>query len=157
MRARSSLRRVGLRIGLVGITLCALSWGMPAWQARLARRSLDASAMSAADSVGAHHVPPDTGQTTSFTTTFGEDADYTFNPPAFTENGDGTVTDNVTGLMWQKADGGEMTWEDAGSYAAALSLGGRSDWRLPSNHELFSVLNHGGNPALDAAYFTLIR
>ena len=34
---------------------------------------------------------------TSYTSTFGEDADYTINPPAYTVNGNGTVTDQVTG------------------------------------------------------------
>ena len=44
---------------------------------------------------------PDTGQTLSATATFGEDSDYTRNAPSFTDNGNGTVTDNNTGLMWQ--------------------------------------------------------
>jgi len=99
---------------------------------------------------------PDTGQTNHFTATFGEDADYTINPPAFTDNGDGTVADNVTGLIWQKADGGEMTWTNAFLYAATNRVGGRSDWRLPTAHEAFSILNQGRlNPALDTNYFTV--
>jgi hypothetical protein len=97
---------------------------------------------------------PDTGQTVKYTTTFGEDADYTINPPSFTDNGNGTITDNVTGLIWQKADGGEMTWENAAIYASWLNLGGQTDWRLPTVHELFSILNHGRNPALDSTCFT---
>ena len=36
---------------------------------------------------------------------YGQDAQYRVNPPSYTDNGDGTVTDNVTGLMWQKAMG----------------------------------------------------
>ena len=52
---------------------------------------------------------PDTGQTTSYTSTFGEDADYNFNTPAFILSGNGTVTDTITTLMWQQTDGGEMT------------------------------------------------
>ena len=40
---------------------------------------------------------PDTGQTTSYSATEGEDADFIVNPPSFTDNGDGTVTDNITG------------------------------------------------------------
>ena len=99
---------------------------------------------------------PDTGQARSYTDTFGEDSDYTINPPAFTRNTDGTVTDLVTGLIWQQADGGEMTWERAVAYADSLELGGQSDWRLPTSHELFGILNHGAtNPALDTNAFTL--
>jgi len=98
---------------------------------------------------------PDTGQTGDHTATFGEDSDFTFNPPSYTDNGNGMVTDNVTGLMWQQADGGEMTWDDAVVYAESLTLGGHSDWRLPFSHELFSIVDHGrGNPALNTDYFS---
>jgi hypothetical protein len=99
------------------------------------------------------HVP-DTGQTTSATETFGEDSDYTVRPPSFTDNGNGTVTDNVTGLMWQKTDSGEMTWESAVAGALTLNLGGFADWRLPTPLEAFSILNHDRNPALDPAVFS---
>ena len=98
---------------------------------------------------------PDTGQTGDFTTTFGEDVDYTINAPSFTNNGNGTITDNVTGLMWQQTDGGEMTVESAATYVTALRLNGYSDWRLPTAHEGFSILNHqNNNPALNTTYFT---
>ena len=52
------------------------------------------------------------------------------------DNGDGTVTDNGTGLMWQKATAGPMNWNDARSYASGLSLGGHSGWGLPNRDEL---------------------
>ena len=98
---------------------------------------------------------PDTGETTSYTTTPGADADYTIYPPFFIDNGNGTVTDTVTGLMWQKADGGEMTVENAAIFCDNLTLGGYTDWRLPNAHEGFSILNHGHtNPALDNTIFT---
>ena len=98
---------------------------------------------------------PDTGQTGDYTATKGEDADYTIYPPFFIKNGNGTVTDTVTGLMWQQTDGGEMTFENAVAYCDALTLGGFTDWRLPNPHEAFSILNHGKpNPALDGAVFT---
>ncbi|NDC87145.1 MAG: hypothetical protein EB088_16285, partial [Betaproteobacteria bacterium] len=56
---------------------------------------------------------PDTGQTNAMSLTFGQDADYAIYPPSFNDNGDGTVTDRVTGLMWQKTDHGECSWETA--------------------------------------------
>jgi hypothetical protein len=97
---------------------------------------------------------PDTGQTQSFTSTPGEDADYLQFPPFFIINGDGTVTDTITGLMWQQSDGGEMTFENALAYADSLSLGAYNNWRLPTALEAFSILNQGlVNPALDAAVF----
>ncbi|MCX7003200.1 MAG: DUF1566 domain-containing protein [bacterium] len=99
---------------------------------------------------------PDTGQTQDFTSTFGEDSNYTINPPSLADNGDGTVSDSVTGLVWQNADGGEMTWSNALVYALTNRVGGQSDWRLPTSHELFSILNHGTvNPALNTSMFTL--
>ena len=98
---------------------------------------------------------PDTGQTQSFTAVTGEDADYTWHAPAFTNNGDGTVRDLVTGLTWQQADGGEMAWTNALLFAQTNRVGGFSDWRLPTAHEAFSILHHGRvNPALDTNVFT---
>ncbi len=98
---------------------------------------------------------PDTGENTGYTSTFGEDADYAINTPFFINNGNGTVTDTITGLMWQKADGGEMTIENARIYCDTLTLGGYTNWRLPDAHEGFSILNQQyANPALDVNYFT---
>jgi len=49
------------------------------------------------------------------------------------DNGDGTVTDTATGLMWMKnANNGQMTWDDAMEWAEKLHVGGYDDWRLPS-------------------------
>jgi hypothetical protein len=98
---------------------------------------------------------PDTGQTTSYTSTPGEDSDYTINPPSYTDNGNGTITDNITGLMWQKTDAGEMTYENALICCDTLSLCEYSDWRLPTCIELFSINNFENiNPALNTSYFT---
>ena len=98
---------------------------------------------------------PDTGQNLSYTNTFGEDQDYTINPPSYTNNANGTITDNVTQLMWQQGDGGEMTIENAILYAQNLVLGGFSDWRLPIPIEGFSILNHqNNNPAMNTTFFT---
>jgi hypothetical protein len=98
---------------------------------------------------------PDTGQTTSYTTTPGEDADYNINQPFFINNSNGTITDTITGLMWQQVDGGEMTFDKAVINASDLVLGGYSDWRMPSILELNSLLNHDkNNPALNTVYFT---
>lgn len=97
---------------------------------------------------------PDTGQTQQFTATVGEDADYLINAPSFIVHNNGAVTDSITGLMWQQVDGGEMTYEQALTYAEDLSLGGYSDWRLPTAQEAFSILNHSKpNPALDGTVF----
>ena len=96
---------------------------------------------------------PDTGQTLSATTTPGEDSDYTLNAPNFTDNGNSTITDNITGLMWQKTDNGETTWDNAVTNAASVTTGGHTDWRLPTPLEAMSILNHNSSPAVFSTYF----
>lgn len=65
------------------------------------------------------------------------------------------MTDLVTGLMWQKTDGGEMTHEKAREHAQSLTLAGYDDWRLPGSMELFSLMNHAMHgPAMDTTIFT---
>ncbi|MFO7817797.1 MAG: DUF1566 domain-containing protein [Desulfovibrionales bacterium] len=61
--------------------------------------------------------------------------------PQCVDNEDGTVTDNGSGLMWQKATIGRMKWEQAMSYTSGLSLGGHSGWRLPGKDELMGLHN----------------
>lgn len=96
---------------------------------------------------------PDTGETLGYTTTYGEDNDINIFPPYFLNNGDGTVTDTITGLMWQKIDGGSLTFENALVYCDTLSLAGYTDWRLPSPREGFSIMNlQNNNPALDPIF-----
>jgi len=72
----------------------------------------------------------------------------------FVDNGDGTVTDTSTGLMWQQATAGQMNWEEAIAYCESLSLAGHSDWRLPDCNELQSVVDYSTNdPAINTDYF----
>ncbi len=74
--------------------------------------------------------------------------------PRFTDNGDQTITDNLTGLMWTKdanAPGPEAcepgtakTWQEALDYVACLNSNNylnHSDWRLPNINELESLVN----------------
>jgi len=69
-------------------------------------------------------------------------------------NGDGTVTDTITGFMWQQGTDGLMTWEAGISYCEALSLAGYDDWRLPNRRELHSIVDYSRyNPAIDTAVF----
>jgi hypothetical protein len=97
---------------------------------------------------------PDTGQTISYTSTFGEDNDYNINIPTLINNNNGTITDTVTGLMWQALDGGEMKIENAILYCDTLNLAGYINWRLPTAQENFSILNlQNANPAMSTTYF----
>ncbi|KJU83017.1 protein containing DUF1566, partial [Candidatus Magnetobacterium bavaricum] len=64
--------------------------------------------------------------------------------PSYKNNGDGTITDLKTGLMWQKTPGTKKTWTEASNGAATLNLGGYTDWRLPSIKELYSLIEFSG-------------
>ena len=79
------------------------------------------------------------------------------NPESYTDNGDGTVTDEVTGLMWQQAvPTATYTWAEAVAYCSTtLTLSGYSDWRLPSLVELVSILDLQPTNNIDGTYFPL--
>jgi len=91
---------------------------------------------------------------------FGQDASYnTGCSPLgrFFDNGNGIVTDDCTGLQWQKtADGTARLWCDALDYCETLNLGGQDDWRMPNAHELESLVHHGRYaPPIDPVFETL--
>jgi hypothetical protein len=124
--------------------------------------------------------PLKTGQTTAYGT--GTDGDLQKGASqTFTDNGDGTITDNTTGLMWEKKDQSGLdphdwtktyTWCGAScgttnimdgtiatTFLAALNSGsgfaGHTDWRIPNVNELESILNlENLNPATYSAFNT---
>ena len=73
----------------------------------------------------------------------GQDANYSGNTPCYSDNGDGTITDNVTGLIWQKSFS-VMTYDEAIQKVKTFSLAGKQDWRLPSIKELYSLALFSG-------------
>jgi hypothetical protein len=81
---------------------------------------------------------------------------------AFMDNDNGTVSDTSTGLIWQQdtARDGQgnydpMTWEEALAYCESRTLGGHTDWRLPTIKELLSLVDYTRyNPAMiNTTYF----
>ena len=112
---------------------------------------------------------PDTGQTTCYNNRrkisiiscpdpgnpLAQDGSYTINPPSYIVNSDGTVSDNNTHLMWQQEDDNTgRTWYEAYDYCENLSLGGFTDWRLPTKKELVSIIKHEQlSPAIDLRVF----
>ncbi len=68
----------------------------------------------------------------------------------FLDNGDGTVSDRATGLMWSKSDSGAgMNWEAALAWVQkknAEKYLGHSDWRLPNVKELQSLVDYSRSP-----------
>jgi len=120
----------------------------------------------------AGHELPDTGQTSSYTGTFGEDHDYApaATQPSYTaDNVNFTVTDNRTGLMWKQCVEGQTassgscsagpvagtyTWAAATATCDGLEFAGYSDWRLPNIKELASIVKFQNTaPAIDTTYF----
>jgi hypothetical protein len=72
----------------------------------------------------------------------------------YVDNGDGTVTDLSTGLVWQQATAGTMDWKSALKYCERLNLGGCSNWRLPNIKELASIVDLSrSGPSIDTTYF----
>jgi hypothetical protein len=70
------------------------------------------------------------------------------------DNGNGTVTDKRTGLIWQQGEPGFIEWGSALSYCEGLPLGGHSDWRLPNVKELESLTDDTRYfPAIDTSFF----
>ncbi len=66
----------------------------------------------------------------------------------FVDNGNGTITDEATGLMWMQDDNGEgVLWQDALAYAEGKEFAGYSDWRLPDAKELQSIVDYTRSPA----------
>jgi len=123
---------------------------------------------------------PDTGQTYSYTDTFGEDSDYSGIQPSYTKLGSGGVElsdtatassgwmmikDNVTGLIWEiKTNDGSIndkddtyTWDNANNFITTLNnenFSGFSDWRLPTIKELSTIVNSEAyNPCINKTFF----
>jgi len=108
---------------------------------------------------------PDTGQTQCYNNTeeiacpspgqafYGQDANYAGKPPAYQNNGS-TITDLVTGLIWQQADDGvARTWYEAATYCQDFDEGGYADWRLPLIKELLSIVDAGrSSPAINPVF-----
>ena len=95
---------------------------------------------------------------------FGQDAQNSGNSPSYTDNANGTITDNITGLMWQQSpdangDGNidhqdKLTWQQAQSLPAKLNAAhydGYGDWRLPTIKELYSLIQFDGTDVSSCA------
>ncbi|NDJ77066.1 MAG: DUF1566 domain-containing protein [Chloroflexi bacterium] len=82
---------------------------------------------------------------------FGQDANYVSAAPAYRDNGDGTISDLNTGLMWTQAYSGKMTWTEAMAGADSFELAGYDDWRMPTIKELYSLIDFNGLTGMEAA------
>lgn len=95
---------------------------------------------------------------------YGQDAQFAGNQPSYTDNGDGTITDNITGLMWQQS-AQSLTVAEALAMVDDFELAGYGDWRIPTVKEAYSLINFSGSdpseetgsdsavPFIDTDYF----
>ncbi|MFI3258337.1 MAG: DUF1566 domain-containing protein, partial [Spirochaetales bacterium] len=86
---------------------------------------------------------------------YGQDSVYQNVDFSFLKRADLTTIDNNTGLMWQSNPSSEkMSFAQAVEYVENLTLGGYTDWRLPTVTELFSISDFSqGWPYIDTYYF----
>jgi hypothetical protein len=167
------MKRLWVALVLFGAALC-LFLGLAAW-AKMPRgtqrtsRTIGLAPVPATGSTYDDEAPKDDGELQMGVTFAG--------PQRFTDNGDGTVTDNLTGLVWLKdtnciathypdfdQDGdygdGAVTWQHALDFVAGINDGayplcgaGYTDWRLPNVRELQSLIDYGvREPALPAGH-----
>ncbi|MEM8535406.1 MAG: DUF1566 domain-containing protein, partial [Chloroflexota bacterium] len=161
--------RTNLLVGLLTILFVVVSSNLPV-QSSKATYEQQAFPQTDVSSEYSYAIV-DTGQTTCYDDDgaeitcpaegeafYGQDAQFTGNTPSYTDNGDGTITDNVTNLVWQQTpDSNSYSWAGAQSYCDDLSLADSDDWRTPSLKELFSISDfESGWPYLDLEYFDLI-
>ncbi len=75
---------------------------------------------------------------------YGQDAQFIYNVMSYTDNGDGTITDNNTALMWQKGYK-VLDYEQALDELERLNKEDKyNDWRLPTMKQLYSIMNFNG-------------
>jgi len=86
---------------------------------------------------------------------YGQDAQYFGVQSSYTDNDDKTITDNNTGMMWQKTPNYDHnSYDDAIGYCESLTTANHTDWRLPTIKELYSLADFRGeivNPREDSA------
>lgn len=125
----------------------------------------------AGQAVGVYSTPPlQTGADviSGYSLVIGEDANTRLGlNRSYTDNGNGTITDNATGLVWQKCSRGQNSMNCSGTattvdwiggriYCNSLNLAGKK-WRLPTVQELESIVDYGRttSPMIDTAFFPL--
>ncbi len=185
MKKQIKKKKLVLAAWITVITLSVIAIGILGLYLYLCRTVDVATTKSEPASYGSYLIV-DTAQNTYWNNTteipapkegeafYGQDAQNTINTPSYKNNGNGTITDNVTGLMWTQTpdlnkDGtinssDKLTLSKATSGASDVNIGDYTDWRLPTIKELYSLINFNGidgklddstgaKPFIDTNYF----
>ncbi len=148
--------------GIATGSLKQIIWDSGAdWAENIAPLAFTVSADDGMESSFAVAPVAKTGQTTSYRIADDGDleAGLAWPSPRFTDNTDGTVADNLTGLEWVLAphsvigNGSVLNWNASIDFCKNLTYASHTDWRLPTRRELASLLDYGEqNPALSAGH-----
>jgi uncharacterized protein DUF1566/thrombospondin type 3 repeat protein len=134
------------RVPVASLVVALMLAVLPAWAAGETYPIVDTGQTQCYDDSGAITAP---ALGAAF---YGQDAQHDGTQPSYQDNGDGTVSDLRTGLMWQQAVAG----------ASTFNLAGYTDWRLPSIKDLYSLIDFSGvtgssaatsTPYIDTNYF----
>jgi len=175
--------KIGLGLFLMAVLGVLALWAV--YQSRVVKMPAVERAQA---KVGSYPIV-DTGQNTFWNSTgeeiaapvegyafYGQDAQFTGSVPNYRDNDDGTVSDLVTGLMWTQSpdlngdgtinEADKLTLAEAVASTSNVTVGGYSDWRLPTIKELYSLINFSGvdpllkdtdtssqTPFIDTRYF----
>lgn len=119
-----------------------------------AQKKVNASIQQTTSTIGKYPIV-DTGQKECFdnktvieapakgSVFYGQDAQFKRNEPSYSDNGNGTITDQVTGLMWQKGFD-VLNYTEALEKLKNFKLAGYNDWRLPTIKEAYSLMLFSG-------------
>jgi len=94
-------------------------------------------------------------------------AGHAMGAKTYSDNGDGTVTDPTTGLVWMRCEMGQTwdgktctgtastyTFDQANALTGTTSFANHSDWRLPNIRELQTIVDRSvSNPAIGSVFF----
>ena len=73
---------------------------------------------------------------------YGQDGHHVGTSRSYIDHEDGTVSDEVTGLVWASVSSDSLDWSAALTHCADLETAG-GGWRVPYRYELQTLVDHG--------------
>ncbi len=145
---------------VVGEANCSSAMGLPKTGQQKCYDQAGSEISCSGSGCDAEYADPAGGYDYGYTRGAGTWANWNADGQRFKNNGDGTITDRATNLMWvadptAAGRGGTYNWTNAINASENLTYATYSDWRLPNVKELGSIVGYNGNsPAINTAFFT---